>query len=614
MKTEIGDKILLDSTPKLVKIDTEFYILSKNADGSPILFSADCPHQHGIVEELNDDSWRCPNHGWTFNPSNGKSINAPQACLQPFPVTIEKKKLFAELPENKKIQALSTSGKKIIPKITLVSNACLLIEWNGKNILTDPWIEGPAVYASWIHYPPTKLQVKDLPKIDFILISHEHSDHFNEKTLSLMNKDIHVYVPHNKTGRLEQRAKNLGFNNVFSIPSEEATNLTDDIKLIFFKSNSLWNDSIIYLQLGNFKILDVNDAGFNWNIPKLVGNVDLVCSAFSFGASAYPLNWTHLDIISKKEIMKTKNLGMLKMLKQITELCSAKYLLPFANFNELGPTKLRSIAKLQVKNTPRTVTKFFENQSIDVLEMLPSESWDGKSRKISKRHDHEKLFDRVNTIKFLDENYHDDTNQEFMPKNFTLTHNDLRNYFEEFSGSELSKQVGKYSVILSARDKKRKLDGKISFVDGFVEYEPDPISDDVAMRMICPGAIIQDIIEKDFSWDEIQYWSEYSRENDEYNIAFWKIMHAPWEARKNISIDKSDFVNETAAIATLLEKGGKEVNAIFEQFGLYCSSCDASIGENIEEGCKMHGLTKNSTQKLISEINEFFNKKSRKSE
>ena len=94
MKTEIGDKILLDSTPKLVKIDTEFYILSKNADGSPILFSADCPHQHGIVEELNDDSWRCPNHGWTFNPSNGKSINAPQACLQPFPVAIEKKKLF----------------------------------------------------------------------------------------------------------------------------------------------------------------------------------------------------------------------------------------------------------------------------------------------------------------------------------------------------------------------------------------------------------------------------------------------------------------------------------------------------------------------------------------
>ena len=35
--------------------------------------------------------------------------------------------------------------KKKFPKITLVSNACLLIEWNGKNILTDPWIIGPAI-------------------------------------------------------------------------------------------------------------------------------------------------------------------------------------------------------------------------------------------------------------------------------------------------------------------------------------------------------------------------------------------------------------------------------------------------------------------------------------
>ena len=103
--------------------------------------------------------------------------------------------------------------------------------------------------------------------------------------------------------------------------------------------------------------------------------------------------------------MKTKNLGMLKMLKQITELCNAKYLLPCANFNELGPTKLRAIAKLQIKNTPRTISNFFRNHPIDVLEMLPGESWDGKSGKISKRTKHENFLDRENTLKYLDENY-----------------------------------------------------------------------------------------------------------------------------------------------------------------------------------------------------------------
>ena len=46
-----------------------------------------------------------------------------------------------------------------LPKITLVSNACLLIQWNGFNLLTDPWIEGPAIFGSWEHYPPSDIGI-----------------------------------------------------------------------------------------------------------------------------------------------------------------------------------------------------------------------------------------------------------------------------------------------------------------------------------------------------------------------------------------------------------------------------------------------------------------------
>ena len=616
MKTSIGDKVLLNSTPKLMKIGTLFYILSKKSDNTPILYNADCPHRHGIVEELCDDSWRCHNHGWTFDPKNGKCINAPQSKLESFPVIIEDSKLFVDLPTNKKILTSNSHTEKINPTIKLISNACMLIQWNGKNILTDPWIVGPAIYGAWVHYPPIKLDIKDLPKIDFILISHEHSDHFNEKTLSLLDKDIPIYFPDYKMDRLEQRIRKLGFSNVYSAESEQITNLTDDIKLIFFNSSSMWNDSIIYLQLGNFKILNVNDAGFNWNIPELIGDVDVICSAFSFGASAYPLNWSHLDISEKNEIMKTKNLGMLKMLKQMITICNPKYLLPFANFNELGPTKLREFAKLQIKNTPKTVTEFFENDNVIVLEMFPGESWNGKLEKISKRQDHDQLFDRNKVIKFLDANYHADTDQEFIPKEFTIEHKTLKRYFEDFSGSEISKDVGMYSVVLRAYSENRELVGKISFVNGLVEYEIEPKNFDSDMTMNCPGPMVQDIIEKDLSWDEIQYWSDYSRKDGEYNIAFWKIMHSPWDARMNktnkleTSKKKTDLTDKDTAIATLIEKGGSDVNAIFEQFGLYCSSCDAAIGENIEEGCRMHGLTKDSTKKLITKINELLKEKS----
>ena len=161
--------------------------------------------------------------------------------------------------------------------------------------------------------------------------------------------------------------------------------------------------------------------------------------------------------------------------------------------------------------------------------MFPGESWNGKLEKISKRQDHDQLFDRNKVIKFLDANYHADTDKEFIPKEFTIEHKTLKRYFEDFSGSEISKDVGMYSVVLRAYSENRELVGKISFVNGLVEYEIEPKNFDSDMTMNCPGPMVQDIIEKDLSWDELQYWSDYSRKDGEYNIAFWKIMHSPWD-------------------------------------------------------------------------------------
>lgn len=299
MKTLIGNSDILKEIPAMISIKQEKFLISKNSNGKPILFSTDCPHQHGIVEEIKEDCFRCPNHNWKFCLDNGQSINAPQAYLKSFEIEEKNGKLYVELPEDEEFVPIQTSGEKIFPKITVVTNATLLIQWNGINILTDPWIEGPAIYGSWVHYPPSTIKISDLPKIDFIFVTHEHSDHFNIETLSKFDKNIPIYVPHFGNGRLSERVKELGFKKVITMPSGQMINLNDEIKSISFKSESLWNDSISYLQLGNFKILNVNDAGFNWKIPKLIPEVDLVCSAFSFGATAYPLSWTHLDLDKK---------------------------------------------------------------------------------------------------------------------------------------------------------------------------------------------------------------------------------------------------------------------------------------------------------------------------
>ena len=101
------------------------------------------------------------------------------------------------------------------------------------------------------------------------------------------------------------------------------------------------------------------------------------------------------------------------------------------------------------------------------------------------------------------------------------------------------------------------------------------------------------------------YWCTYSRNPDLYNIAFWKLLHAPWQARlgydENLNKNRLEIKSSTA-IADIIEKGGEKVSQIFEKYGLYCVGCPTSKGETVEEGCNSHGLTNQQSDKMILEI------------
>ena len=601
---------ILNKVPKLIDIQGQSYIISKNEEGIPILFSASCPHQNNVVSELHDTPWKCPSHDWTFNPKTGQSINAPQSCLTKIPIRLEENSLHVTIPDVENQINFPKYDTKIPPKITIVGSASLLIEWNGFNILTDPWIEGSAVFDSWINYPPSGISVSSLPKIDAIWISHEHSDHFNENTLSLIDKSTKIYVPDFDDCRLEKLVRKLGFKNITSMPSGKLFSLSDKINAVSFTSGSFWNDNILYLQLGGFTILNVNDAGFNWKIPKIIGKVDLVCSQFS-PASGYPATWTHIDMSKKLELMKERNMGILKMMKQITNLCNADYLLPFANFNELYQPEHRKFVEIQPKNRLTSVLDFFKNEKIKILDLLPGESWDGKENNFSRKTNREIFYDKEYLFTYLSEKFHFEKKNRTYLK-FNLTHTEIEDYFKKFIASELTKKIGKYSIFMNLSSEDRTLNAFIKFENGEIIYEPKEEICDANMTMICPGSIIQDIIRKDLSWDEISsgYWSTFSRNPDIYNIALWQLFHAPWKARKNFSsIMELNFDTQNISIADIIEKYGNPALRTLEKFGLYCAGCEASMGEKIIDGCRLHGLSLKQTEDLIYEINTIIQNK-----
>jgi N-acyl-phosphatidylethanolamine-hydrolysing phospholipase D len=96
-------------------------------------------------------------------------------------------------------------------KITMLGHATLLIEMDGKKILTDPWLTDPLYMGQLLHTGSFK--PKKLPRLDLILVSHGHEDHFDPKTVLKISKNtpVVIFKPHEKS------AQKAGFNKIHPV-------------------------------------------------------------------------------------------------------------------------------------------------------------------------------------------------------------------------------------------------------------------------------------------------------------------------------------------------------------------------------------------------------------
>ena len=77
-------------------------------------------------------------------------------------------------------------------RVTMVGHATTLIQFRGLNILTDPvWSDraSPVPFAGPRRVTIPGVAFEDLPRIDYVLLSHNHYDHLDLKTLGRLHKD-----------------------------------------------------------------------------------------------------------------------------------------------------------------------------------------------------------------------------------------------------------------------------------------------------------------------------------------------------------------------------------------------------------------------------------------
>ncbi len=104
----------------------------------------------------------------------------------PRPPQVPTPVVAADLPF---VRANATAGAAMVPAATWIGHATVLVQMGGLNLLTDPVFSERASPLSWtgpLRAQPPGLALADLPRIDAVLVSHNHYDHCDLPSLKAL--------------------------------------------------------------------------------------------------------------------------------------------------------------------------------------------------------------------------------------------------------------------------------------------------------------------------------------------------------------------------------------------------------------------------------------------
>lgn len=597
-----------DLPAKITQGARTFFLVRDNAGYR--LLSSVCPHQGGEVSDRGT-SFECPLHGWRFDRVTGRCLNAPSKALSAVPVFVDNGVLYAELPGEGSFERVrkAVSVSKPGLSVHLHAHACLEISYEGFTILTDPWLDGPAFMGAWAQYPPADASGAELHP-DAILITHEHSDHFHEPTLRHFDRGTPVYVPDFPNRRLPARLAALGFTNVTALPFGHAHELHAGWRVTCLEAESYWNDAFALIDIEGFKIFDVNDAGVNHRIARMVAPVDVLAVQFSAGASGYPWTWAHMTDDQKVAISVQACAGKLKLVREAAQLYGAAAVLPFAShFTLWHPTHAR-YARLMKRNTLADVQKALADLDVDVIDLLPGETWNVGKGLIHHSDDRDDWFQPPAIESYMDGAVDAETFASHHPADESLSRRELVDYLERLNDVPDIVHCEDLSVRIQApaSSGERGIDVSFQIDAGHLTILPSA-PDRANLDMEIPLGVLTSVIREGLSWDEafIGYWCRFDRHPNVYHAGFWRLFQAPYLKRQGgRTPSAAAAINAGSTIAEVLEAHGPDADRIFRRYGLFCLGCDHSTAESIEMGARNHGVNPRRVEQLLRELNSAF--------
>lgn len=194
-------------------------------------------------------------------------------------------------PEGFQYPASAKPYNRKQPSALWIGHSTYLIEIDGLFILTDPvWDShcSPIPFSRFRRLAESPLPLADLPPIDLVLISHNHYDHLDRKTVEILHR-FHPQIEWIVPDRLAPWFKRRGIeaielqwwkthlSNRCSITSVPCQHFSGRTLWDFDKTH--WNGYVIETASPRKRVYFVGDTGYNEKDFKAIGS-----------------HWPHMDL------------------------------------------------------------------------------------------------------------------------------------------------------------------------------------------------------------------------------------------------------------------------------------------------------------------------------
>lgn len=253
------------------------------------------------------------------------------------------------------------------PVIVWFGHSSYLLRIENKNILVDPVFSGNAAPLSFMvkAFPGSNnYSVKDMPPIDYLIITHDHYDHLDFKTVrQLRDKVKQVYCSLGVSSHL--RYWGYDENTITELDWWQSKPIADNMVLSaaparhfsgrgLRRNQTLWSSFI--LKTPSYTIYLGGDSGYDSHfktIGEKYGPFDLAI----LETGQYNKLWPHIHMMPEEAVQAAVDLGAKKMLP----VHWSKFTLAMHEWNE--PVK-RVLAKAKELKMPVLTPKIGEPVSL----------------------------------------------------------------------------------------------------------------------------------------------------------------------------------------------------------------------------------------------------------